>query len=200
MREVLLQMASMYTNLVMRADLPASKRGVKVMNTLLIVYVVPPMKAQHRRIPERISLWGDRWFPQKSFTARVDGARTSEVRVLLTQSQNATGPPFWRQRVSHCAACKWEYPHTLCIARKLNGQFCSSCTYRNVMFALGWGYDVQDPRDLLDLYRHSVTWSLVGYLELRNTILALTDCFHTQRSGLELNNTMSGSPLQPTTE
>lgn len=29
-REVLLQMASMYTNLIMRADLPASKRGVKV--------------------------------------------------------------------------------------------------------------------------------------------------------------------------
>lgn len=29
-REVLLQMASMYTDLVMRADLPASKRGVQV--------------------------------------------------------------------------------------------------------------------------------------------------------------------------
>lgn len=29
-REVLLQMSSMYTDLVMRADLPASKRGVKV--------------------------------------------------------------------------------------------------------------------------------------------------------------------------
>ncbi|CAN0258434.1 unnamed protein product, partial [Scytosiphon promiscuus] len=80
-REVLLQMSSMYTDLVMRADLPchASKRGVKVCKS--VRGEGQPSLRQSERVPDDTQ--ADRWNREKEHRRQIDTIQDDQQPYLM---------------------------------------------------------------------------------------------------------------------
>ncbi|CAM9402642.1 unnamed protein product [Hapterophycus canaliculatus] len=78
-REVLLQMSSMYTDLVMRADLPASKRGVKICKS--VRGEGPPSLRQSERVPDETQ--ADRYTREREHRWQIDTIQDDQQPHLL---------------------------------------------------------------------------------------------------------------------